>query len=221
VLAHRSANHTLFGGGLHTDPRQLCLVALVAPLSCTVPFLMPTMCSFLSFDVAMRWASIEHDELVVGLRPNRLARLAGWALIEHDSWDAAWQRIVIGAVRLASAMVRAEGDGQAWRTARWPVCEKRRAAVGAGGAVIAASRLAFTPLLEIATCAECHKLHDITGCWRCWQGPCKGCSSCLQGRGSGKAVNKAGTCAPCWLEGGRACLHDTALDCRLCFGKAN
>ena len=148
----------LFGGGLHTDPRQLCLVALVAPLSCTVPFLMPTMCSFLSFDVAMRWASIEHDELVVGLRPNRLARLAGWALIEHDSWDAAWQRIVIGAVRLASSMVRAEGDGQAWRTARWPVCEKRRAAVGAGGAVIAASRLAFTPLLEIATCAECHKL---------------------------------------------------------------
>ena len=58
------------------------------------------------------------------------------------------------------------------------------------------------------------RLHAM--CWSCVQGPCKACRPCLK-TVDGKQVGiDGGHCSPCWL--GQACLHDTVVDCRMCWG---
>jgi hypothetical protein len=53
-------------------------------------------------------------------------------------------------------------------------------------------------------------------CWSCVQGACLVCKSCLKTVNGKQVGMDGGHCAPCWL--GMACLHDTAMDCRMCWG---
>ena len=53
-------------------------------------------------------------------------------------------------------------------------------------------------------------------CYSCTGGPCKSCKNCLKRGKDGVTSIKAGGCAPCWE--GLACLHDTIIDCRMCWG---
>ena len=54
-------------------------------------------------------------------------------------------------------------------------------------------------------------------CWVCVMGGCKMCRRCLKRSKSGAVTpTKTGKCAACWK--GSACLHDTTIDCRVCWG---
>lgn len=100
------------------------------------------------------------------------------------------------------------------------VTEEEEQQSGTGGAVVGAVGSAWTGGAVVGTAKGSNKdqkgkrLHSM--CWSCVQGPCKACRECFK-TVNGKHVGiDGGRCAPCWL--GKACLHDTVVDCRMCWG---